>query len=127
GGIDGFRSFLGYFPEDKVTITVLSNGLNYNNNDILLALLDSYFGKDVKIPSFQTITLTGEDLEAYVGDYASDQIPLKFSFVRDGEKLIAKPTGQPDTILEATAVHTFEFKPVNAVFVFNPEKGELVL
>lgn len=127
GGIDGFRSFLGYFPEDKVTITVLSNGLNYNNNDILLALLDTYFGKDISIPSFGTVVLSSEELDTYVGDYASDQIPLKLSFVKDGEKLIAKPSGQPDTVLEATAIHTFEFKPVNAVFVFDPEKGVVIL
>lgn len=127
GGIDGFRSFLGYFPEDKVTITVLSNGLNYNNNDILLALLDSYFGKEISIPSFASITLKPEDLDLYVGDYASDQIPLKLTFVKDGAKLVAKPTGQPETVLEATAEHTFEFKPVNAKFIFDPGKGEVTL
>ncbi|HSF52668.1 MAG TPA: serine hydrolase domain-containing protein [Algoriphagus sp.] len=127
GGIDGFRSFLGYFPEEKVTITVLSNGLNYNNNDILLALLDTYFGKEISIPSFGTVVLSSEELDAYVGDYASEQIPLKLTFVKDGAKLIAKPSGQPETVLEATAVHTFEFKPVNAVFVFDPEKGEVIL
>lgn len=127
GGIDGFRSFLGYFPEEKVTVTVLSNGLNYNNNDILIALLDSYFGKDIVLPSFQQISLTTEDLERYVGDYASDQIPLKLTFVREGNKLVAKPTGQPATALEATKEHTFEFKPVNAVFLFDPEKKQVTL
>lgn len=127
GGIDGFRSFLGYFPEDKVTVAVLSNGLNYNNNDILLALMDSYFGRDFKVPSFQAVTLSEEDLERYVGEYASDQIPLRLIFERAGGKLIAKPTGQQATELEATAMHTFEFKPVNAVFIFDPEKGEVSL
>lgn len=127
GGIDGFRSFLGYFPEEKVTVTVLSNGLNYNNNDILLALMDSYFGKDFEFPSFQTVSLTAEDLENYVGEYASEQIPLKLVFVNEGGKLIAKPSGQAATELEPTAQHTFEFKPVNAVFIFDPEKSEVTL
>lgn len=127
GGIDGFRSFLAFFPEDKMTITVLSNGLNYNNNDILLAMLDSYFGKDFTVPSFQTVTLKVEDLEKYTGDYASDQIPLKLVFVIEGDKLIAKPTGQQATELEPTAPHTFEFKPVGAVFIFDPEKSEVTL
>jgi D-alanyl-D-alanine carboxypeptidase len=127
GGIDGFRSFLAYFPEDKLTVSVLSNGLNYNNNDILLAMLDTYFGKEIAIPTFTTVGLSSEELDRYVGDYTSDQIPLKFSFVKDGERLVAKPSGQPDTVLEATGLHTFEFKPVNAVFVFDPEKGEVLL
>lgn len=127
GGIDGFRSFLAFFPEEKATIAVLSNGLNYNNNDLLLAMLDSYFGKDFEVPSFQSVALTAEDLEQYVGEYASEQIPLKLVFERQGDKLIAKPSGQQATELEATAIHTFEFKPVNAVFVFDPEKGEVTL
>lgn len=127
GGIDGFRSFLAYFPEDKLTISVLSNGMNYNNNDILLAMLDTYFGKEIAVPGFGTIALSPEELDAYLGDYASEQLPLKFTFVKDGTKLIAKPSGQPDTVLEATGVHIFEFKPANAVFVFDPEKGEVLL
>ncbi|SEG46021.1 serine hydrolase domain-containing protein [Algoriphagus boritolerans] len=127
GGIDGFRSFLGYFPEEKLTVAVLSNGLNYNNNDILLALMDSYFGKDFEVPSFQPVVLSAVELEKYLGEYASDQIPLRLVFEQNGSKLIAKPSGQQATELEATAVHTFEFKPVNAVFVFNPEKGEVTL
>lgn len=127
GGIDGFRSFLAFFPEEKVTITVLSNGLNFNNNDILLALLDSYFGKDFTVPSFQTVALTEGELDRYVGDYVSDQIPLKLVFVIEGDKLIAKPTGQQATELEPTAPHTFEFKPVGAVFIFDPTKAEVTL
>lgn len=127
GGIDGFRSFLAFFPEEKVTVAVLSNGLNYNNNDLLLAMLDSYFGKDFEVPSFQSVALTAEDLEQYVGEYASEQIPLKLVFDREGDKLIAKPSGQQATELEATAIHTFEFKPVNAVFVFDPEQSEVTL
>lgn len=127
GGIDGFRSFLGYFPEEKVTIAVLSNGLNYNNNDLLLALLHSYFGKDIELPSFQTLALGSEDLDRYIGEYASEQIPLKIIFEKEGNKLIAKPSGQQATELEPTAEHTFEFKPVNAVFIFDPEKSEMTL
>lgn len=127
GGIDGFRSFLAYFPEEKATIAVLSNGLNYNNNDILLAMLNSYFGKEVTIPSFQTSTFIPEELDSYVGEYTSEQIPLKLVFERQGDKLIAKPSGQAATELEATAEHTFEFKPVNAVFIFDPEKNEVML
>lgn len=127
GGIDGFRSFLGYFPADKVTVAVLSNGLNYNNNDILLAMLNSYFGKEVTIPSFQASTFIPGDLGIYIGEYTSEQIPLKLVFVNEGGKLIAKPSGQPATELEPTAQHTFEFKPVNAVFVFDPEKSEVTL
>ncbi|MFN3998788.1 serine hydrolase domain-containing protein [Algoriphagus sp.] len=127
GGVDGFRSFLAYFPEDKVTISVLSNGLNYDNNEILLAMLNSYFEKDFTIPNFKTLALSAEDLENYEGEYASDQIPLKLIFEREGNKLIAKPSGQAATALEPTAPHTFEFKQAGAIFIFDPEKSEVTL
>ncbi|PZX58281.1 CubicO group peptidase (beta-lactamase class C family) [Algoriphagus ratkowskyi] len=42
GGIDGFRSQLSFFPEEKLTLVSLSNGLNYNSNDIAVAMLHGY-------------------------------------------------------------------------------------
>jgi hypothetical protein len=127
GGIDGFTSMLGYFPEEKLTICFLSNGANYNSNNIILATLDTYFGKEIKIPSFQAVALSSEDLDKYVGEYASDQIPLKINFVKDGTTLIAKPTGQPDAIMEPRGAHVFEFVQAGATMIFDPEKGEMTL
>lgn len=127
GGIDGFSSMLGYFPEEKLTICYLSNGANYNNNTIILAVLDTYFGKEIEIPSFQTADLKSEDLDKYLGVYSSEQIPLKITFIKDGTSLIAKPTGQPDAILEARGSHVFEFVQAGATMIFDPEKGEMTL
>ncbi|MFC3416231.1 serine hydrolase domain-containing protein [Algoriphagus hitonicola] len=125
GGIDGFRSMLGYFPEEKVAIVTLSNGLNWNNNDLLLAVLNGNFGKEVEIPSFQTYEVSTEALDQYLGEYVSEQIPISFTFVKEGSTLIAKPSGQPDTKLEATAEHQFEFTSVGAVFIFDPSTGKM--
>lgn len=127
GGIDGFSSMLGYLPSDDVTICILSNGSNYNNNTIILAILDTQFGREVKIPSFQTATLTEEELDQYLGEYASDQIPLKMTFSKEGNTLIAKATGQPETPLEARGNHVFEFVQAGATMIFDPEKGEMTL
>jgi D-alanyl-D-alanine carboxypeptidase len=124
GGIDGFRSFLAYFPPEKLTVAVLSNGMNYDNNEILLATLDTYFGKEITIPEFRTIVLRPEELGRYAGSYSSEQIPLKFTIAIKGKQLSAQATGQPEIILEATDAHTFEFRPVRAVFVFDVDKGE---
>lgn len=125
GGIDGFRAMLGYFPEEKVAIVTLSNGLNWDNNNILLAMLNGNFGAEVEIPSFQTFEVSSADLDQYLGEYVSEQIPIRFTFTKDGNTLIAKPSGQPDTKLEATAEHQFEFTAVGAMFIFDPEKGLL--
>tara|TARA_R110002020_G_scaffold368869_2_gene580658 strand:- start:439 stop:1758 length:1320 start_codon:yes stop_codon:yes gene_type:complete len=127
GGIDGFRSQLGYFPDEKLTIVRLSNGLNYNANEIDLAMLHSYFGNEVDVPNFTSVTLSEEELDQYVGEYSSEQIPLVITFVREGNVLVAKPTGQKDAPLEAKGDHKFEFSMVGAIFEFAPEKGEMTL
>ena len=127
GGIDGFRSMLGYFPTEKLTIVTLSNALNFNSNDISLAMLHSYFGNEVTIPSFTTVELSEEELDQYVGEYSSEQIPLVFVFERQGKVLIAKPSGQQETPLEAKGNDTFAFTMAGAIFEFVPEKGEMTL
>ena len=127
GGIDGFRTFLGHFPEDKVTLTVLSNGMNYNNNDILIAALSAQFGKEWKLPDFSELLISEEDMASYVGAYASTQIPLQLTVENKGGKVAIQLTGQPQAVLQATARHTFEFKTVGAVFVFGPTQNQVTL
>ena len=127
GGIDGFRSLIGYFPNEKLTIVTLSNGLNFNSNDITIALLHSYFGHEVSIPSFTTVELSEEEIDQYVGEYSSEQIPLVFTFERQGKVLIAKPSGQQDTPLDAKGNHTFEFSMAGAIFEFDLVEGEMTL
>jgi D-alanyl-D-alanine carboxypeptidase len=125
GGIDGFQSLLAHFPEEKLTLVTLANAVNFNTNDITLALLDSYFGKEIKFPSFQSYAVSSEQLESYLGEYASEQLPLKFNFTKEGKTLIVQATGQPAIPLEATTEHTFEFRQVGATFIFEPSKGKL--
>ncbi|PZX58280.1 hypothetical protein LV84_01484 [Algoriphagus ratkowskyi] len=81
----------------------------------------------MNIPNFTSVALTEEELDQYVGEYASEQIPLVITFVRDGNVLVAKPTGQPDAPLEAKGEHRFEFSMVGANFEFAPEKAEMTL
>jgi D-alanyl-D-alanine carboxypeptidase len=127
GGIDGFRSFLAYFPEEELTVTVLSNALNFNNNDLLLAMLDSYFGREWALPKFKATKLSSEQLQAYVGTYTSTQLPLILVFSEKDGSLAVQPTGQPLAVLEATGADRFEFKLAGASFTFQLDKGELTL
>ncbi len=43
GGIDGFNSVLTYFPKDKISIAILSNGNNYDIDKVLLAVENCVF------------------------------------------------------------------------------------
>jgi hypothetical protein len=68
GGIDEFRSVLYYFPTDKVAVALTSNGKNYDNNDIIVAL--SYFNKPFVIPTFTAITLPPKNSTLF-GEYST--------------------------------------------------------
>ena len=52
GAIDGFRAGLGYFPNEKLALAITSNGIGYDNNNILLCALSCYFSKPFTMPVF---------------------------------------------------------------------------
>jgi CubicO group peptidase (beta-lactamase class C family) len=128
GGIDGFRSFLSYFPNEKLALAITSNGaMGYDNNNILLCALSSYFKKPFQMPSFSNVEITAATLDSYLGTYGSVQIPIKISITKKETTLIAQATGQPSFPLEATSSNVFKFDPAGVVIEFNAEKKEMIL
>ncbi len=127
GGIDGFSATFAHFPEDNIAYALTSNGSNYSLNNISIAVLSAVFGTDYDIPTFSTYTVSAEELEPYLGVYATDQIPLKITVTRDGTTLVAQGSGQPAFPLEATAQHTFSCDAVGAKFEFNPKTESMTL
>jgi len=69
GGIDGFRSLFAYFPTGGISFSYTSNGINFNANDISIAILSAVYNKPYEIPNFTTYELTNEDLDNYLGIY----------------------------------------------------------
>ena len=127
GGIDGFTSMLGYFPEDDLTIALCSNGARYTNNDIALLLLASFYGDELELPVFKEPTLTVEELKQYVGVYSSDMVPLKITITQTGQQLMAQATNQMAFPLDEKAAHSFEFKAAGVVINFDPKQNSLTL
>ncbi|MFB6318609.1 serine hydrolase domain-containing protein [Saccharicrinis sp. FJH54] len=127
GGIDGFRSNLGYIPEDKVSIAMTSNGMNYNMNSIMIDVLNSYYNIPFRIPEFNTIESSEADLQKYTGEYSSTQIALKIKVFTEGNKLKAQATGQSSFPLEQTAPNVFHFDQAGIVMEFDPENKSMVL
>jgi len=127
GGIDGFTSMLSYFPEEKLAFVMTSNGNNYNSNNIAIAALSTYFGKPFEMPEFNYITLTSEDLDKYVGTYATDQLPLEIKITSKDNKLFAQATGQPEFGMDAVDTHKFEFTPAGVVMIFDIDDNKMVL
>ena len=127
GAIDGFASMFVYFPETNVCLTMLSNGTNYNNNEISRAVLSVVYNVSYDFPEFKTYDVTEKELKKYLGTYVTSDLPLKLTIFNEGNILIAQATGQQALHLEAIDKDTFTFDRAGVVIIFDPEKNVLLL
>lgn len=107
GGIEGFKSVVGYYPFEQTGISLIVNGDNYNRNDIMIGVLSIYYKLPFPMPTFEKIT--PELIAKYSGTYSSTDIPLKLTiFEKDGD-LMAQATGQGAFPLTLQNEKTFVF------------------
>ena len=127
GGIDGFSSVLSYFPDDKLSVALTSNGHIYKNNDILIAALSCFYNKKFEIPTFKIIELKTEDLDKYLGEYSSSTFPLAITITKQDNKLFAQATGQSAFPLDATEKDKFEFALAGIKLEFNTTEKQMTI
>ncbi len=127
GGIDGFRSAMFYFPDNKTTYVMLSNGSAFDNNRIAIAALSAATGKDFDIPTFKSVAVKTDDLNKLTGTYSSTQIPLKIDVRTKEGKLFAQATGQGEFPLEAQSATVFTFESAGIELQFDVAKNEMIL
>lgn len=128
GGIDGFQSSAFYFPEEKVAVTYLGNGISMPVNDILIGILSIYFGRDYELPVFtKAMELSSEQLKKYTGVYSSPAFPLKVTISVKEDILIGQATGQPSFPLEAYALNKFKYDAAGLKLEFLPLQNKMIL
>ncbi|PZR19743.1 MAG: peptidase [Flavobacterium psychrophilum] len=127
GGIDGFTSFLSYFPNEKVTIAITSNGANMNTNDLSINLLSWAFGKPFEIPEFKTYNYTPEELDQLIGIYTNTQMPVSFVISTNGKILSAQASGQQSFPLESAEKNIFTFPSAGITITFYPETKRFII
>ena len=127
GGIDGFTAVMYHFSDDNTSMAFTSNGSNFDNNQISIALLSAAYNKPFEIPSFTYYEVTTEDLDKYLGVYSSKDIPLKITITKTDKTLIAQATGQSSFALEAADKDKFKFDQAGIVMEFNPSDKSMVL
>lgn len=126
GGIEGFNTFLAYFPDDRLTIVSLGNVNGSAPQDVATKLAAVAHGEKVELQSGRKeITLPPNELAAYVGTY---QLPAGPSaYVRlEGDHLTGQLSGQPRFLLFAESPTRFFLKVVDAQMDFvKNDKGEI--
>lgn len=127
GGIDNFRSALFYFPDLKTAMSFTTNQADMDTNEISIKMLETAMGKDFEMPSFETLVIPEAELQKFVGNYSSPDIPLKINvFIKD-KTLMAQATGQGAFPLEATSKTSFKFDMAGIVIDFYPAKKQFVI
>ena len=97
GGIDQFSSMWGYFPEEKVSFAIVSNGSDISNNDIAIAMLSSVFDVEIDIPTFKS----RDEIEAGIyGTFYNGQIGMHIQVNEHEGQVFAQATGQMPFPLE---------------------------
>jgi D-alanyl-D-alanine carboxypeptidase len=122
GRIEEFYTAVWRFPGEKLSLAYCTNGIDYPRADIMEGILRICFNEPFLIPFGKNNILKTEDLDKYLGKYASDQIVVNCT--KNGTKLLLETKGK---VFEAEQISEGYF--MNAVsgyfFEFFPDKGEL--
>lgn len=123
GGIHGFVSYLSHYPEQDVTIAVLTNSTGTNPQKLEETLARRVLG--IPEPAVEDRPLAAAERARYVGTY--DLGRLQIRVFEEGEKLVAQATNQPATRLLHQG--SDEFRPevdpaIRIVFRVSGERAE---
>ena len=118
GGIDGFNTFLAYYPDTKVTVAVLANINGQAPGQIAAKLGDLAHGGTVQTTSERKeIALPAATLSKYVGTYElGPGINMMIRLV--GDHLTTQLTGQQQIRMFAESETKFFLKVVDAQVEF---------
>ncbi|WP_396141345.1 serine hydrolase domain-containing protein [Flavobacterium sp.] len=116
GGIENFRAVVGYYPTEKLGISLIVNGDNFNRNDIMIGILSIYYKMPFPFPKFNKIETS--ELVKFTGTYSSKELPLKMTVSEKNGELLAQATGQSAFPLTFKEEKTFIFAPAGIEMIF---------
>jgi hypothetical protein len=118
GGIDGFNTYLAYYPDNKLTVAVLANINGETPAQIAAKLADLAFGGTVQLTSERKeIPLPVATLSKYAGTY--EVAPGVNMVMRlDGDHLTTQLPGQPQFPVFPESETKFFLKVVDAQVEF---------
>ena len=87
GGGDNYGAWLAYLPEEKLAVAYTTNAKIYPVGNIVSGVFDIYYNRPFQIPAFESIAVSPEVLDQYVGVYSIPGTPAKLTITRDGATL----------------------------------------
>jgi D-alanyl-D-alanine carboxypeptidase len=127
GGGDNYGAWLSYLPEEKLAVVYTTNAKVYPVVNIVRGVVDIYYNKPFTIPALESLAISPEVLDKYVGVYSSPEAPVKWTITRVGGTLFFQPPGAQSAVpLEATAEDKFQIEGA-AVFEFDAAKNQMII
>jgi CubicO group peptidase (beta-lactamase class C family) len=125
GAIEGFNTHLAYYPDDKLTVVVLSNVNGNAPGEIASKLAGLAHGEAIKMPGERKeITLDPTVLNRYVGAYQMPNGPAML-ITLDKNQLSGKIGNQPPLPIFPESQTMFFLKEVDAQFEFAADASQL--
>lgn len=126
GGTYGTNSLMIYNGEDDMSISYSLNADRVGANTFVIDILSILYNQPFEMPSFGP-EISVADLQKYIGDYTSKDIPLGLKIFVKNDGLFAEGTGQPEFPLEYAGDHQFKFDNYGVKIRFYPEKQQMEL
>lgn len=118
GWIDGFHAFIGRFPDDKLTVIVLSNLDSAPVSTIARALAAIDLGiENYTLKERRIVEVDPKTFDTYLGKY---ELAPNFiiTITKEGDKLIGQTDGRPKVELHPESGSQFFVKEYDAQIVF---------
>lgn len=126
GGTWGFSSHNAFYPEERVSIIILSNVSTLPVSSIAAQLEKIVFGQSIDIPR---ATEGGEKpelpLAKYAGSYLSTPGQMKFNIVLQKQQLFAQLQGNPPFLITPMGGNRFLGKKIDIELEFTAVNGEI--
>jgi hypothetical protein len=90
-------------------------------------VIDIYFNKPFTIPSFESIAISPDVLDKYVGVYSNAEASVKFTVSRSNAILLLQMAGKSPIPLEPTAQDKFRIESAGIALEFDAAKNQMTI
>ncbi|MBF4469849.1 serine hydrolase domain-containing protein [Flavobacterium sp. HJJ] len=139
GHDEGWGHYSIAFPDRKIAVVIMTN--NDNGESLFKELLEYSIGDKftpwrwenytpynyIPLPVVNIFQVTTQDLDKYLGTYASAQLPIKIAITKNNVNLIAQATGQQSFALQATEKDKFSYTDEGIILEFNAADSSMLL
>jgi CubicO group peptidase (beta-lactamase class C family) len=126
GGINGFATQINRYPDQKLCVVVLCNVIPQNPGRVARDLAAIALGDPYKVPEPRKVAKVDPKVfDAYAGRYEIGPEAV-LTITREGDRLMAEPTGQPKMELIPESETEFHPKVGDATLAFlKDDKGNV--